>query len=85
MAITARIPRNTALQERLINQFAEVIYKEIGTNLDEGYQIVNALIVMASTVAYRSGAKLGDDVEMFAESVKKQTAEALTFMIKRGK
>lgn len=84
MSITARIPRNAALQERLIKEFSDVIYKEIGTNLDDGWPVVNALIIMAATVAYRSGAQLGDDVAMFAESVKEQTAEALDFMIKRG-
>ena len=82
---TRRILRNTAIQERLIKGFSDVIYREIGTNTTHGWDVVNALILMAATIAYRSGAQLGDDVTAFAESVKEQTSEALSFMIKRCK
>lgn len=85
MKLTARVPRNIALQERLIKGFAEVIHKETGVDPNDGWQIVNALTVVAATIAYRNGAQLGNDVTMFADSIKDQTSEALIFMIQRGK
>ena len=86
MNITARIPRNVALQERLIIEFSKVIAKEgEETFYKDGWQIINALVVMVATVAYRHGAKAGEDVSEFADSVQAQTTEALTFMIGCGK
>ena len=86
MTLTARIPRNKELQIRLITEFGNIIAKEgEETFYHDGLQIINALLVMVATVAYRHGAKSNEDVSEFADSVQAQTAEALTFMIGRGK
>lgn len=85
MSITTRIPRNVALEERLIIGFSDILYKEVGTNLDHGWTIVDALVSLISTVAYRSGAESEEDVVMFSNNVKQMTVEALTFMIHNKK